>query len=93
MASVITAPRLQKHEGTQKFGHRNNRSQYGNSFSPNTLISRQLHVFMFMDNRWITAHTQVLLRGRSTVQESLNNASSSGKLISVTVARTYIHVS
>jgi len=40
MASVVTAPRLQKHEGTPKFGHLNNRSQYGKSFWPNTLNNR-----------------------------------------------------
>jgi len=48
---------------------------------------------MFMDNRRITAHRQVLLLGHSTIQESLNKASPSGKVISVTVARTYVQVS
>ena len=41
---------------------------------------------MFMDSQWITAHSQELLRGHSTIQESLNTASSSGKVISVTVS-------
>jgi hypothetical protein len=41
---------------------------------------------MFMDNRWITAHSQVLLRGHSTIQASLNYASPAGKVISATVA-------
>jgi hypothetical protein len=48
MASVITARRLQKPEGTQKFGHLNNRSQFGKSFSPNTLnntTTAYIHVY------------------------------------------------